>query len=255
MRLQHQLASSRRILYLCLITGTLVALLIARSVQHVPEGPNAPDLPVAAPLGTRLVLIDPGHGGPDPGAISSAGIREKDVVLNVGLALRAYLQDAGCTVIMTREADADLSDMPDASLAERKRADLHRRSEIIEASGADVVISLHANAITSSRWRGAQVFYRPDRAQGNEQLARCIQRELVHITGETDRDINISRGQYILEQTHLPAVNVEVGFLSNPRDAELLADRHYQRKVAWAITIGILRYFASDHEDEPGSKN
>ncbi len=225
------------LLFLVSLTAILVSLATAPFPEEV-------DKPAAAPMGNRLTLIDPGHGGPDPGASSPAGMREKDLVLDIGLSLRDYLEDAGCTVLMTRESDHDLSATPDASLAERKRVDLHRRSEIIEASGADVVISLHANAVPSSRWRGAQVFYRPDRGPENERLARSIQQALVDITGETDRDINITVDQYILAQTELPAVNVEVGFLSNPRDAELLAEKLYRKKVAWAIHIGILRYFA-----------
>ncbi len=201
--------------------------------------------PVAAPLHQALILLDPGHGGPDPGALSAEGTLEKDVVLAVGLKLQDHLEAAGLSVIMTRETDTDLSEMPGASLRARKRADLQRRVEIMNVSGADAVISIHANAIAASRWQGAQVFYHPDRAPENQLLAECIQEELVHITRETTREINVSRDKYILDNVWLPVVIVEVGFLSNPREAALLDDPGYQDRIAWAITVGIMRYFAT----------
>lgn len=208
-------------------------------------------VPAAAPLHERLIVLDPGHGGPDPGAVSSDGLLEKDVVLDISVRLRRLLESCGYRVIMTRETDTDLGGAS-TSLRERKQADLRQRVQIINASGADAVISIHANAIASSRWCGAQVFCRPDRAPESEILARCIQEELVHITGETTRDVNVSDGQFVLQKTWLPAVNVEVGFLSNPREARLLADPRYQDKVAWAIMIGTARYFGMLSEAGPG---
>ncbi len=219
---------------------TLLLVVAASGWGHL-VAPHA--VPAAAPLHETLIVLDPGHGGPDPGAVSSDGLLEKDIVLQVALRLRHLLESSGYQVIMTRETDADLGDTS-SSLRDRKRADLHRRLQIINASGADAVISIHANAMASARWHGAQVFYRPDRAPESKTLAQCIQQELVCITGETTRDINVSTGQFILQETWLPAVNVEVGFLSNPREARLLGDPRYQDKVAWAMMIGITRYFS-----------
>lgn len=232
------------------VTGLLILNLVVVTLVWGSLSSERRAVPVAAPLHQTLILLDPGHGGPDPGALSAEGILEKHVVLAVGLKLQDHLKAAGFSVIMTRDTDTDLSEMPDASLRTRKRADLERRVEIINSSGADAVISIHANAIPANRWQGAQVFYHPERAPENQLLAECIQRELVHITRETTRGINISRDQYILENAGLPAVTVEVGFLSNPREASLLEDPRYQDRIAWAITVGIMRYFATVGEKD-----
>ncbi len=203
----------------------------------------------------KMIVLDPGHGGPDPGALSREGALEKEVVLNISRKLAEYLRSVGFRIVLTRTEDTDLSGLPDdAPLRERKRADLKNRVEIINESGADAAISIHANAVASSRWSGAQVFYRADRAPENKLLANHIQRELVHITGETKRDINRSVNQYLLQHVQLPAVTVEVGFLSNPREARLLKDPAYQGKVAWAVTVGILRYFAALRRQSPRAK-
>lgn len=223
------------------ITGIIIVfLVVAASAWGHLVSPHA--LPVAAPLHETLIVLDPGHGGPDPGAISSDGLLEKDVVLQIALRLRHLLESSGYRVIMTRETDTDLGGTS-TSLRDRKRTDLQERIQIINASGADAVISIHANKFASTGVHGAQVFYRPDRAPESKILGECIQQELVHITGETTRDINVSTGQFILQETWLPTVNVEVGFLSNPREARLLGDPRYQDKIAWAMMIGISRYF------------
>src|SRR5690606_32858774 len=96
-------------------------------------------------LAGKVVVVDPGHGGPDPGSVAESGLLEKDVVLAVGLNLRDFLEQAGARVVMTREADVDLSGLDNASLRERWRAAHRKRLEIAESSGADVIVSIHAN--------------------------------------------------------------------------------------------------------------
>jgi len=226
-----------------LLILSVIAVFLSENLQPqwLDKG-DVPEFQAGALYRPRLIIIDPGHGGPDPGASSPKGTAEKDLVLEIGKKCKQYLDTLGFDVLMTRTTDTDLSGLHDASLREKKRADLKQRVEIINKSGADLLITLHANAIPSTRWHGAQVFYRPDREE-NKVLATCIQNELIHITDETTRSISISSGQYILEKSDIPAVNIEVGFLSNPREARLLEDDHYQHQLAWAITIGILRYF------------
>jgi len=209
-------------------------------------------LPVSGPLTERIVVVDAGHGGPDPGAIGAGGTLEKAVVLEVALLLRDYLRQGGVTVIMTREDDSDLSGMSSGPLRERKRADLAARVDLINASGADVLVSIHANSFPSSRWSGGQTFYRTDRAPESKLLASCIQGELVHITGETHRTANRTIHQHILEETWIPAVTVEIGFLSNPREEQLLQRPDYRAKVAWSVFVGLMRYFDKVEAGEVG---
>lgn len=192
----------------------------------------------------KVVVIDPGHGGPDPGSIAQSGLLEKDVVLDVGIRLRGLLEDAGVKVVMTRDDDVDLSGLTSGSLRERWRAAHRKRLEIVEASGAHVVISIHANSVPSPRWSGAQTFYNPSGAPENRLLAELIQRELRHITGGTDRIASDKVEHFLLNNTKLPAVLVEVGFLSNPDEARLLADPSYRQQLAWAIFVGLGHYFA-----------
>ncbi|REJ37534.1 MAG: hypothetical protein DIU84_04430 [Bacillota bacterium] len=199
---------------------------------------------LASFLAGRVVVIDPGHGGPDPGASSADGLLEKDVVLAVALELQRLLAAAGAQAHLTRDADIDLSGMPDASLRERWRAAHRRRVEIARERGAEIVVSVHANAVPSPRWYGAHVFHRPAADEATRSLAAHIQRELRHITAGTDRQVSDHVDHYLLNNVTVPAVTVELGFLSNPREARLLAREDYQRKLAWAIFVGIAHYFA-----------
>lgn len=199
----------------------------------------------------RVIFIDPGHGGPDPGSVGPRGTLEKDVVLATALILRDYLTDAGARVLMTRTGDNDLSGLTSGPLAERKRRDLYARVAKVNESDAEILISVHANAIGSPQWSGAQTFYHPKSPAASKHLAAAIQRELIHITGETDRSINHHIQQLLLTDTRLPAVTVEVGFLSNPREEALLSRRSYQERVAWAIFIGTARYFSGLEQPPP----
>ncbi|MEW6399725.1 MAG: N-acetylmuramoyl-L-alanine amidase [Bacillota bacterium] len=190
----------------------------------------------------RVVVIDPGHGGPDPGAVGPRGELEKDVVLEISRHLARYLTAAGVRALLTRDRDEDLSGLP-PEVPDVKAIDLRRRAEIARGARADLFLCIHANATPSPHWRGAQTFYRPNHPD-SARLARCIQRELVRVTRRTDRVALPGPKQYVLDNVTMPAVTVEVGFMSNPDEARLLTDPDYQKLVAWAIFLGTARYFA-----------
>ncbi|MDQ0256041.1 N-acetylmuramoyl-L-alanine amidase [Evansella vedderi] len=197
------------------------------------------------PLSGKVIVIDPGHGGIDGGATSKSGTLEKDVTLDVSFMLRDYLQQAGALVIMTREGDHDLASDSTQRVRSRKVEDLRKRVSIINETGADLFISIHLNSIPSPRWRGAQTFY--NRAiEGNEELAKQIQGEIRRNLENTDREAKPINSVYILQQANIPGALVEVGFLSNPTEAELLNTKDYQVKVAASIYEGILRYASDD---------
>ncbi|MGI6128082.1 MAG: N-acetylmuramoyl-L-alanine amidase CwlD [Planifilum sp.] len=200
------------------------------------------------PLSGRVIVLDPGHGGPDGGAVSKDGVVEKDVALNIALHLRDYLQEAGALVVMTREKDTDLADADTRGLSRRKVQDLMRRVRIVKESGAEIMVSIHLNAIPSPRWKGAQTFYHPE-SEENKKLASFIQAELIRTLENTDRLPKMNGDVFILRQSPVPAAMVEVGFLSNPEEAARLGDEKYQKKLAAAIYYGILRY--SSEEDLP----
>lgn len=193
------------------------------------------------PLSGKMIVIDPGHGGVDGGATSKSGLLEKDVSLEISLILRDYLQEAGALVIMTREEDKDLASADTKKIRSRKVEDLKERVRRINSSEADLFISIHLNAIGEARWSGAQTFY--NRAiEGNENLAKHVQNELVRNLENTTRLAKPIQNVYLIQQAAIPGALVEVGFLSNPVEAELLGDIKYQQKVAASIYTGILRY-------------
>lgn len=195
------------------------------------------------PLSGYIFVIDPGHGGADGGAVGKNGVVEKDITLSISEYLRDYLNESGAYVIMTRESDIDLADENTKGLSNRKIEDLKKRIDIANNSTADFFISIHLNSTTSSRWKGAQTFYYPVREE-NKSLAECIQKELIINLENTDR-IPLPRNDIlILKESEIPATMVEVGFLSNAVEAELLSDKKYQKKVAFAIYQGILMYYS-----------
>lgn len=188
----------------------------------------------------RTIAVDPGHGGVDPGAVGPGGTLEKDVTLAISLRLRRILEQAGAVVVMTRETDTDLS-TPGKSLGARKREDLDRRLALVREKGADVYLGIQANAF-GTRWTGAQTFYYP-RGEESRRLAEEVQAELRRILGNTQRRAK-ALDIYVLRNLNIPAVIVEVGFLSNAEEERLLNDPGYQEKVALAIFSGLVRYLA-----------
>ncbi|MEW5919687.1 MAG: N-acetylmuramoyl-L-alanine amidase [Bacillota bacterium] len=190
------------------------------------------------PLTGLVFAIDPGHGGYDPGA-KGYGLVEKDVVLEIGFFLRDYLQQGGARVIMTRDRDKDFL----AAAGPKKRLDMSNRLRIVEEEGADLLVSIHANYISSSRWQGSQVFYQ-EGSSGGKALAECIQAELTRVLKNTNRQAK-SGNFFMLRESSMPGVVVEVGFISNPQEAELLGKPKYQMKMAWAIYLGIIAFLTA----------
>jgi N-acetylmuramoyl-L-alanine amidase len=201
------------------------------------------------PLSGKVIVIDPGHGGPDSGAVGGNELLEKEVALNISIMLRDYLQEAGALVIMTREKDQDLADENTRKLRHRKWEDLKERRSIINGNNADLFISIHLNSLPSSRWRGAQVFYHPGREEG-EAVSKFIQDEIKRNLQNTDRFAKSIEGLYLLRTAEIPGTLVEVGFLSNPSERELLKTESYQRKVAASVYQGLLRFYTNETPPE-----
>lgn len=192
-------------------------------------------------VGGRVVVIDPGHGQPDPGSIGVSGALEKDIVLAIAVYVRELLECRGVVVHMTRSGDYDLAKPATEGLAARKREDLAARVALVNELAPDMLISIHANAFPSARWSGAQTFY-PKGCALSHSLAVSIQTQLSRITGRTQRQASSQQDLVILRDVQVPATVVEVGFLSNPQEEALLKQDEYQQRVAWAIYAGIVQY-------------
>lgn len=198
------------------------------------------------PLSGKIIYLDPGHGGVDPGAGDEEPF-EKDIALSVSLKLRDYLQQQGALVIMTRETDVDLADKGLKGYSKRKVQDLKRRLDLINESEADFFATIHLNAIPSSRWKGSQTFYSTNFKE-NKRAAKLVQDELRRNLENTDREAKAANSIYLLKHTNKPGVLVEIGFLSNPEEAANLRQEDYQEKVAGSIYEGILRYFTNEQK-------
>lgn len=195
------------------------------------------------PTLTKVIVLDPGHGGVDPGAVSKNGVMEKDINLAIAKYLKEYLEQSGAVVILTRSEDVGLYS-EGGSLRKKKNEDLRKRKEIVENSGADLFITIHLNAFQQVQYYGAQTFY-PNNNLAGKSLAESIQRELVNTLDKRNKRVALPKdGVYVIKGLDIPAVLVECGFLSNPNEEKLLRKSDYQKKIAWAIYVGIQNYFA-----------
>ncbi|CAH2716608.1 Germination-specific N-acetylmuramoyl-L-alanine amidase [Neobacillus rhizosphaerae] len=232
----------RRIKIISFIAGLLVLFLI---LQH-DFSENNSWKSWNLPLSGKIILLDAGHGGPDGGAGTGKTL-EKDIALEISLKVRDYLQEQGALVIMTRETDKDLADPDTRGYSRRKVEDLKKRLKMINSSDNDLFVSIHLNAIPSARWSGAQTFYAPHHKE-NARAAKFIQEELRKNLENTTRKAKPINNVFILTHAKKPGILVEVGFLSNPTEKELLKTEPYQKKVAASINNGIMRYFTNEKE-------
>lgn len=198
------------------------------------------------PLSGTTIVIDPGHGGPDGGAIGADGTEEKEISLDVSLYVRDYLQQGGATVYLTRDEDVDLAAEHTKGLSNRKSEDIKKRLAFIEDKDPDLFLTIHLNAIPSPKWSGAQTFYYP-KYDESKHLAEVIQAEIIRNLENTTREALPIQGIYLLKHAEVPSAIVEIGFLSNDKERELLKDEDYQRQMAVSIYNGILRF----HTEEP----
>lgn len=201
-----------------------------RRPNQRPNNPN-PRFPFPNRLprrdGRLMIVIDPGHGGPtDLGGVGIGGLREKDIVLPMSLEVAKILEQNNIQVVMTRKTDRDL--------------DLPPRSELANRVGADLFVSIHANAISMSRpdVNGLETFY----YQTGQALAQYIQNSMLQAF-PTMKNRGVKRARFhVLRHTKMPAVLVEVGFVTGNYDSRILADPRQRSRMAQAIARGILRY-------------
>ena len=186
------------------------------------------------------VVVDAGHGGVDPGKVGVNDQLEKDINLKIAKLLKQFLQAEGIEVIMTREGEKGLYD-EDAS--NKKVQDMKRRLEIIEASDAVMVVSIHQNSYHEEYVKGGQVFYYST-SEKSRQLAEALQEQLRELEPDNKREAKGNDSYFLLKKTSKPIVIVECGFLSNREEAAKLSDEVYQEKLAWNIHMGIMKYLS-----------
>ena len=220
-------------------------------------------------LTAKTIVIDPGHGGKDPGALGSGTLQEKGIVLSISHKLREILTERGYTVFMTRDTNHFIP--------------LKERTEFATQHKADLFLSIHANAAESSRANGIETYYldvtstdkaaqkiaaqenansgysiqeletllkgliRESKSEDSKRLARHVQQALVQTTGAVNRGVKHARF-VVLIGTKVPAILIETGFVSNPVEGRKLATTAYQYKIATAIAQGVDRFLGKTGE-------
>ncbi|NJR69117.1 MAG: N-acetylmuramoyl-L-alanine amidase [Synechococcales cyanobacterium CRU_2_2] len=179
------------------------------------------------PKNKYTVVIDPGHGGPDPGAVGIAGVREKDIVNEISAQVRDILVRQGAKVVMTRSTDIDL--------------DLQPRVSIAEQANATVFVSIHANAISLSRpdINGLESFYYS--SASGKKLATDIHNAIMRELDMADRGVR-EANFYVIRVTSMPAALIETGFLTGAEDSLKLRNPVFRKDMSEGIAKGILKY-------------
>ena len=186
-----------------------------------------------------VVVIDPGHGGTDPGKVGIDGQLEKDINLAVAKKLKTYLEASDVKVVLTRDVDTGLYSNKDTH---KKMADMKKRCQLIEEAKPDLVISIHQNSFEDSSSCGPQVFYYEASDAGKELASSVLGALNTSLCVAKPRSIKPNKEYFILKKSTSPTVIVECGFLSNPAETLLLTDKNYQDDLAHAIYIGVTDY-------------
>lgn len=181
-------------------------------------------------LNGKIIYIDPGHGGVDPGA-TYKDIYEDVINLEFSKVLKEGLEKVGAKVYMTRYGDYDLS----STTYHRKRSDLGNRAVMINNSDCDLYLSIHLNSSVHSSWNGAQVFY-DDINEKNGELAKSIQIEL------NDKQVVLNNEYYMYSRIKKPGVLIELGFISNSNDRNNLQNNEYRKKISAKIIEGVINF-------------
>lgn len=221
-----------RLIATVLLIGLLTAGGVARILDQRPRTVMAN---VPGKLSVTLIL-DPGHGGADGGAVSVTGTSESRINLDIALRAQVLAGLFGLRCVMTRTSE--VIDYPESAttIHAKKVADTKARTELINATANAVLISIHQNKYTTSGPSGSQVFYAP--TEGSQELAQEIQDTLKQLSDKNKRGaVQIDKSVYLMNHVECPAVLVECGFVSNYAEAALLEDPGYQVKLA-ALIVG-----------------
>ncbi|MGZ4111743.1 MAG: N-acetylmuramoyl-L-alanine amidase family protein [Tumebacillaceae bacterium] len=192
------------------------------------------------------VMIDPGHGGYDPGVMTPQ-YKEADITLAIGKQLEAELEKRGITAGLTRETDTDYAENGQKGKT-AKRADLGKRVEMTEQKGAQVFVSLHCNNSSVASRGGAEVFY--NEVPGGKEFGETVQKALHELPNMSKRDSK-TVDYYLLRNQKIPALIIECGYLNIASDRARLTNPKYQAELATAIANGIERFLKSNPQQTP----
>lgn len=191
----------------------------------------------------HCIIIDPGHGGEDGGAVSFSNLPESGYNLDIARRLQDMIHLLGYETKMTRTKDISVYTKGE-TLAQKKISDLKERVRIVNETKGAILLSIHQNHFPDPKFRGAQVFYAE--TNGSKSLAEQIQSLLVStINPDNRRQIKKSSGIYLMEHLDCPGVLIECGFLSNPLEEAILRDPSYQKKLSAVISIAASQFLSN----------
>ena len=187
-----------------------------------------------------ILILDAGHGGEDGGAVAADGTKESDLNLQIVLRLEALSALCGRKTYLIRREDRSVYNDGSKTIAEKKRSDLQNRVEMVNSLPGAILLSIHQNQFPVGKYHGAQAFY--GRNENSKILAESVQTSLREtIDPQNRRKCKPSEGVYLMQHINNPGILVECGFLSNPTERELLKQPDYQKKLAAAILVPVLR--------------
>ena len=211
------------IMILVLLLAVFGIFLLGKSLF---ENTTGEEIKLPWSFGSVDIVLDAGHGGKDQGA-SSGDVIEKDITLEITKKTKELLEEAGYKVAMVREDDTFV--------------ELGERAELANRRNAKVFVSVHCNSSEVGEGEGIETFYTEQKEEADEKLAGMIQKNLIDQTSARDREVK-TEDYTVIVRTKMPAALVEVGFLSDSEECELLQQEDYQEKLANGIAAGISEY-------------
>ena len=190
----------------------------------------------------KIIILDAGHGGEDPGAVGANGLFEKDLNLQFAFEIGKALEEKGYIVVYTRTDDKLLYKEEENIKGIRKISDLKNRCQIAERYPDSIFVSIHMNSFGSSKYSGLQVYY-SEKNKDSQALADFIQNKVISdLQPNNNRVIKPGNDMYILENIDNTAVLIECGFLTNLDECKKLSEKEYQKELSFSIVCGIIEY-------------
>ena len=190
----------------------------------------------------KIIILDPGHGGADSGAVGVNGALEKDLNLSITLMMGKLLEDEGYIVVYTRTDDRLLLGEGEDVKGIRKISDLKNRCKVAARYPGAIFVSIHMNSFGDSKYSGLQVYYSTQNEESMD-LASAIQSGVSsELQQENNRKIKEGKDIYVLENTANPAVMIECGFLTNAEECKKLSEENYQKQLSFSIIRAIIEY-------------
>ena len=229
-----------------IVFGLVSLILIIVSIIEIRV--SSEDVMKITPITNKTIIVDAGHGGIDSGTTNKdQTILEKDINLKIAIKVKELMEASGAVVILTRNDDTSLyTEDGNKTIRQKYNENLKNRKKIIQESSADMFVSIHLNAFPQSKYYGAQTFY-PEGKEEDKKLAKSIQDELKRVVDKTNNRVIKPRNDlYLLKDNVIPSTLIECGFLSNDKESKLLNDEKYQEEIAWAIYVGIQKYYSEN---------